>query len=263
MLNLLKKTLNPGSSKPSLAENVKGLIFDLDGTLCNSLSEIKAACDHALWELEKRPPFPTENYALFAGNGNRMLLARVLMAADIRARGEMAPVSTSLQLADPEKDAGRVAKAVALKLNYEEEQSVNGTSNVTAFPGAVSLLQAAASSGLKLAVLSNKTQTGVIRTVKALFDGIDFVDVIGAAEGMPLPKPEPETLLALVRKMGLTPSECAMIGDTDVDMQTAKGAGTHSVGVTWGFRPASELKANHADHVVDSFGALQTLLIKN
>jgi phosphoglycolate phosphatase-like HAD superfamily hydrolase len=70
-------------------EGIKAVVFDLDGTLCDSLADIKAACDAALWTLERREPFTLQNYALFAGNGDRMLLARVLAAADARARGDM------------------------------------------------------------------------------------------------------------------------------------------------------------------------------
>lgn len=260
---LQKKGLAPKAAKAPLNETVKGVIFDLDGTLCNSLAEIKEASDHALWALEKRPPFPIENYALFAGNGNRMLLARVLMAADIRARGEMAPVSTALQTADPDKDSERVAKAVALKIAFEDDLSASGKSKVQAFSGAAGFLSSASSAGLKVAVLSNKTQAAVSRTVKALFDGVDFVDVIGATDGAPPPKPDPATLLSLVHKMGFEPGECAMIGDTDVDMKTASAAGVCGVGVTWGFRDQSELKSSGAQHVVSNFEMLQGLLIKS
>jgi phosphoglycolate phosphatase len=263
MLNLLgrRPTKAPATAAADLKRTVKALVFDLDGTLCDSLAEIKAACDHTLWALEKRPPFPLENYALFAGNGNRLLLARVLMAADLRARGEMAPVSTALQMANPNDDAERVARAVVLKMQFEDEQSVEGKSQVEAFPGALEMLQAAAAKGLKIAVLSNKTQVGVSRTVGAAFGGIAFEDVIGAVDGAPPPKPEPATLLGLVANMGLTPRDCVMIGDTDVDMKTAVNAGAHGIGVTWGFRDAAELKESGAEFVVKSFAELQKLLL--
>lgn len=262
MLGFIKKAMAPKETKLALNETVKGIVFDLDGTLCNSLEEIKEACDHALWTLEKRPPFSLENYALFAGNGDRMLAARLLMAGDIRARGEMAPVSSALQMADPDKDAERVAKAVALKTAYEEDLGATGKSKVEAFSGAAALLSAASSAGLKVAVLSNKRQAPVSRIVNAVFSGINFVDVVGAIDGAPPPKPDPAALLAIVRKMGLEPSQCAMIGDTDVDMKTATAAGVCGVGVTWGFRDESELKSSGAQHVVSNMSMLQGLLIK-
>lgn len=258
----MKKAMAPKEEKLPLNETVKGIVFDLDGTLCNSLEEIKEACDHALWTLEKRPPFPVENYALFAGNGDGMLLARVLMAADIRARGDMAPVSTALQMADPAKDAERVAKAVALKTAYEDDLGTSGKSKVEEFSGATALLKAASNAGLKIAVLSNKRQPAVSRTVEAVFSGIKFLDAIGATDGAPPPKPDPAALLAIVQKMNLQPRECAMIGDTDVDMKTATAAGVCGVGVTWGFRDQSELKSSGAQHVVSNMSMLQGLLIK-
>lgn len=262
MLGLMKRAMAPKETKSPLNETVKGIVFDLDGTLCDSLEEIKEACDHALWTLEKRPPFPVENYALFAGNGDRMLLARVLMAADIRARGEMAPVSSALQTADPDKDAERVSKAVALKTAYEENLGAAGKSKVEAFAGASALLSAARSAGVKVAVLSNKRQAPVSRTVRAAFGDIDFVDVVGATEGAPPPKPDPAALLAIVQKMRLEPSQCAMVGDTDVDMKTATAAGVCGVGVTWGFRDESELKSSGAQHVASSMSMLHGLLLK-
>lgn len=153
-----------------------------------------------------------------------------------------------------------MARAVALKVKFEDERAAAGETKAAAFAGAVELVEAAVRRGVKVCVLSNKAQAAVTRTVEALFPGVAFAAVVGAVDGAPPPKPAPDVLLRIIGEAGVDASQVVFVGDTDVDMQTAKGAGVASVGVTWGFRRSDELRRNGAGKVAESFSDLEAIL---
>lgn len=187
------------------------------------------------------------------GEGNEILVAHILTAADALAAGSMAPVSTALQSANIASiDAKRMADFVAAKTKYEDDHFETGKSPVAAFPGCFKLLKNLNDRGNPIAVLSNKRKEAVVRTCPSVFKGISLVAVEGAAEGAPAPKSSTQARLDIIQSFDLPASSVAMIGDTMIDMQAGRAAGAICVGITYGFRRGDELTENGADRLCNS-----------
>lgn len=112
---------------------------------------------------------------------------------------------------------------------------------------------------MKLAVASNKFQAGTEKLIRKFFPDTDFVAVYGQREGVPL-KPDTQVVDTIISQAGVGRSECVMVGDSCVDMQTAHNAGITAVGVSWGFRPRAELEENRADYIADTAEQLTAIL---
>ena len=146
------------------------------------------------------------------------------------------------------REGVELEKALAL---YEEEYSKCYAEKTYAYDGmneALSLLKR--ETGVKLAVLSNKQDKFVKEIIKKLFPQ-DLFDVVSGLNKMP-PKPDPTSILHIAKKLGVKPQNCFMVGDSDVDIRTAKNAGFTSIGVSWGYRDRSVLEETGADFVVSS-----------
>lgn len=194
------------------------IIFDLDGTLLNTIDDLGCAVNHAL-SLRALPLHSMEEYRTMVGNGVRRLIERAL----------------------PEEAAGLADECLSDFMDYYVEHIDVHT---RPYPGMDALVSRLAEEGCLLAVASNKFQTGTEKLVGKFFPGIDFVAVFGNRPGAPL-KPDP----ALIREIaGLARERCRedvnilMIGDSDTDMKTAANAGIASVAVCWGFRSRKELE---------------------
>lgn len=221
----------------------RAVIFDLDGTLCDSLSDIAAATNFAL-EALGRATFSVDDYRTMAGNGNELLLQRALTRSS--PNGEV-------------PDPATVAKGVVLKMAYQD--GVDGHKTTRVFPGIPEMLHALQDAGIAVAVLSNKTEDSVRMVVAEMFPTVQWVYVAGARVDTPL-KPDPMAALRIVNECmpGVEPSDCAFVGDTDVDMKTAIAAGMMPIGVPWGFRTESELRANGAVAVVEKAQEIVSLV---
>lgn len=214
---------------------IKACIFDLDGTLLNTLSTIGGYLNEVL-SAEGIPPFPLERYKYFVGNGARTLVKRALEAANaLTDEREERVFARYTRLYDSAPNAGTAPYA-----------------------GIIDLLAVLKARGIKVAVLSNKPDFAT-RSVVASFFG-DLVAVAhGGREGIPL-KPAPDGALALLEELSVTAEECLYIGDTGVDMDTARAAELFGIGVTWGFRERAELEAHGARAVIDEPLALTAYL---
>ena len=211
------------------------VIFDLDGTLIDSLEDIASAINYALAKLG-RSTFETQRFKTIAGGGNRMCFKRALGTDD------------------PEL----ISRAVALKLAYEKE---HGHPHSKPYEGIDAMLRRLKEKGIRMAVLSNKTEHAVKSVVdKGFRESEMFEQVVGAREDTPL-KPDPTAAKRIVQRLRVDPTRCVYIGDTDVDMKTGKAAGLFTVGVTWGFRTAHELKTNGADAIVNTPSDIIELLL--
>ncbi len=200
-------------------------LFDLDGTLVDSIGDIAASMNHSLTQ-HGLPPHPVAAYLQFVGEGVMMLVRR----------------------ATPE---GREALHSSVLASYRAHYAEHLFDQTRPFPGLPSVLELLAAERVRLAVLSNKAEAFTQQLVAGLLPGIPFKAVHGERPGVPR-KPDPTAALALAAQLGVEPVDCAFVGDTPVDMDTARAAGMYSIGVTWGFRSAAELRAHGARALVAS-----------
>ena len=205
----------------------KAVIFDLDGTLSDSIHSIKYCADKTLAEYGFGP-FSEKEYCYFIGDGAANLIKRALKASG----------DTELVYFE---------KAFAL---YREIFRENCMYQVTPYEGIRELLATLKERGIRIAVLSNKPHAETIRVVEELF-GEGYFDVIfGQREGIAI-KPSPQGALEILKQLKLAPEDILYLGDTSTDMKTGKGAGFFTVGALWGFRDREELEEHHADAIID------------
>lgn len=206
---------------------VKLAIFDLDGTLLNTIGDLAASCDAVLWQ-NGLPQHTTDEYRQMVGCG----ILRLVEAA----------IPEYLRL--PEYVEKVRQDFVAYYTNHIDLHT-------HPYEGIPQLIESLADRGVKIAVASNKFQAGTEQLIRSFFPDVEFVAVLGQREGIPL-KPDPQIDREIIAAAGVEPSETMHIGDSGVDMQTAKAAGVRAVGVTWGFRSREELEEGGADAIVDS-----------
>ena len=202
--------------------HIKAAVFDLDGTLTNTLNDIATAMNRSL-RLHGLPEFSVDEYRYLVGDGAKKLAQRA-----VRDRQELA------------ESVRRASQA------YYQEHTLDTT---RPYPGIPELLQALTERGIQVCVLSNKPHADTCGVVRHFFPEIPFAQIRGQVEGVPV-KPDPTGALMIARALGLKPEAFVYLGDTNVDMRTAVNAGMHPVGVTWGFRPAEELAQAGAEHLI-------------
>jgi phosphoglycolate phosphatase len=210
-------------------------IFDLDGTLLNTIGDLAVGCDHML-SLRGLPTHTYEEYCSFVGNGIMRLVERAL--------------PEELRTADYIKSARR--DFVDFYIEHIDAHTVP-------YEGMVELINLLQQRGAKLAVASNKFQAGTEKLIKKFFPAIEWVEICGNREGVPL-KPDTALVDMILEKAGIEREGCVMIGDSGVDIQTARNAGIRSVGVSWGFRSREELEENGADYIADNADELLQIL---
>lgn len=221
--------------------NIQALIFDLDGTLLDTLQDIAISANLALAQCG-RAQHDIEAYRTFVGNGMEMLFRRAL-AAEAAAKG-IAPFTNDIVHAALER----------MQATYAE----HGNDTTAAYAGIMDMLHELKARGIPLAILSNKPHPFTLQVVAEHFSADLFAMVAGANPHVPH-KPDPSAALAMAKSWGLAPESVAFVGDSDVDMKTARAAGMLAVGCPWGFRGAAELQAAGADIVLESPSALLKL----
>ena len=205
---------------------IKAIIFDLDGTLTDTLATIAHFGNFAL-ESCGLPAIPVNRYRRLVGNGRDLLIHRMLAEHN----------------ADTDENYQRVGAI------YDREYEADVLYGTKPYAGILPLLDALKSAGLLLCVLSNKPHNVVCGIVDKIF-GNRFDIVYGQRTGIPI-KPSPEGTLDICRELSLQPSECLFAGDTHIDIETAKNAHMASVGVLWGFRDFAELQTAGADYIIE------------
>ncbi len=205
----------------------KACIFDLDGTLTDTLESITYSVNVTLQRLGLGQ-ITQEQCKAFVGNGARYLMERALEASG-------------------DREADQIEEAMKV---YGEVFKEHCTYHVTPYEGIVEMLLSLKQQGLPLAVLSNKPHLQARDVVETFFEPGMFSYVQGQREGIPR-KPDPMAAIDIAKRLQVEPKECVYIGDSDVDMQTGNAAGMATVGVTWGFRTKEVLVANGAHHTID------------
>ena len=204
----------------------KLVIFDLDGTLLNTIADLAQSTNHALKTLGY-PTHDTEAYNFMVGNGINKLFERALP--------------------EGHKDVAEVLRIRASFVPYYNE---HGAERTVPYPGIPELLTALQAHGLKLAVASNKYQEATLGLVAHFFPSIRFEAVLGQRREVPS-KPNPRIVEEICALSGTERPDVLYVGDSGVDMETAANACVEVVGVTWGCRPRTELERYHPDWLVD------------
>ena len=210
-------------------------IFDLDGTLLDTIGDLAAACDYMI-ALRQLGDHTLEEYRKMVGNGITNLVSRAL-PAELR--------STEY-----------VERARRDFLEYYCDHIDIYTRPYDGIHEVVRILQ---ERGWSLAVASNKFDEGTKRLVAKFFPDINFQAVHGNREGFPL-KPDKALLDIIISECNSSPELCYMIGDSGVDIECAKSVGAHSIGCSWGFRPRAELEEHGAEVIADNTSELLQIL---
>ncbi len=212
-----------GMSKKAV---IKAVIFDLDGTLSDSIASIKYSADRALGEFGYGP-FTERQYQYFVGDGAANLVKRALIEGGDR------------ELVHFESAFARYKEIFREYCMYQ----------VKPYDGIRELLAALKERGIKIAVLSNKPHANTIAVIEKLF-GRDYFDKIQGQTDHIAIKPSPEGVFLILNEWGMTPGDVLYLGDTATDMRTGKGAGAFTVGALWGFRERDELEEGGADALI-------------
>ncbi len=203
--------------------DIRAVLFDLDGTLADTLADLANATNWALLQLGC-PPCPVDSYRYKLGDGARELCARAL----------------------PADKQGLTDDVLRLMREHYDEHCFDLT---RLYPGIAELVSALAERRLQLAVLSNKPDHFTKRVIAHYFKPSPFAIVRGQLPNVPL-KPDPTAALHIAQELGIPPAHWLYLGDTNTDMHTARAAGMHPAGVLWGFRDRAELLESGAEHIL-------------
>lgn len=215
---------------------MKLAIFDLDGTLLDTIADLAAATNFALAHYG----FPThkeEEYKFFVGNGINKMFERAL----------------------PE-DKRNEEYITKLRSQFVPYYDVHNSDLSRPYPGMVELLKELQRNNIAIGVASNKYQEAAVKLVLQFFPGVDFALILGQREGVPS-KPDPTIAYEIIEHTGIGKEDTVYIGDSCVDMQTGKNAGVTTVGVSWGFRPKAELESYNPDFIADNADELRKYLL--
>lgn len=212
----------------------RSVIFDLDGTLIDSLHDIALCANEVLKELG-HPTYKIEKYKDFVGDGAKILMENAM------------PHHAK------QSDSDRALK------RFKEVYDLEIHNNTKPYDGIHELLKKLEEKKFKIGILSNKPHEFTIRYAKNLFSDINFHEVHGQKEHIPK-KPEPVGAVNIAKSFDIPCGEIFYVGDTGTDMQTAKGAGMIAIGVLWGFRDEDELLLHGADYIVNNPNELWEIL---
>lgn len=212
----------------------KLVLFDLDGTLIDTLEDLAEAVNHAL-RLRGYPLHSLEEYRRMVGHGVRNLVLQAL----------------------PEALQGDDALIDAALADFKAYYTAHIDVHTRPYPGMQDLLGDLHAAGVRMAVASNKFQAGTEQLIHEFFPEIPFVAILGNREGYPL-KPDPEIVGEVLRAAGLPREAAILVGDSGTDMKTAENGGIAAIAVGWGYRP---MEASEKYRFAESVTELRTLLL--
>jgi phosphoglycolate phosphatase len=204
----------------------KAALFDLDGTLLDTLDDLADSANAALKTLHY-PIHPTDAYRYFVGDGMRTLVERIM----------------------PERSSEK--QIVECEDIFKKMYAAHWADKTRPYQGVEAMLSGLLNLGRRLAILSNKPDEFTRMCVKKFFPADLFACIRGQRDDVPK-KPDPAGALMIAEKLGLPPGDILYVGDTATDMRTGKRAGMKTAGVLWGFRGRDELEANGADYIVST-----------
>ncbi|MBR1483364.1 MAG: HAD-IA family hydrolase [Ruminococcus sp.] len=214
---------------------IKIAVFDLDGTLVDSLTDLALSVNKGL-KKAGLPEQPLKKYNHFVGNGRAMLIRRAI--------GEGCTEAQFQSVLD----------------TFDAEYRLHCNDNTTAYPGCAAMLRRLTENGVQTAVLSNKPDEFIAAILRKLYPDHSFLEAWGQKPQYQC-KPDKEALHAMLALHRLTPDDCVYIGDSDVDVVTARNSGVQMAGVSWGFRGRAELLSAGAPFVADTAEELTEYLL--
>ena len=200
-------------------------VFDMDGTILNTLDDLTDATNHALRTFGY-PEHSIEEVRFFVGNGIAKLIERAT------------PAGTSEE------------ERVRVRAEFMDYYKIHSADKTGPYPGINDLLKKLRAAGVRTAVVSNKPDVAVRELVKTYYDGL-FDAAVGDMEGQAV-KPAPDMCLKVFKKLGMGPEKAVYIGDSDTDIQTARNAGLDEILVSWGFRGRQFLTEHGAKNICDT-----------
>ena len=216
-------------------KRIKAIIFDLDGTLVNTLDDLKIACETVIKEYGRNYEWTEADYKHFVGNGLKKLVERAF--------------DHTLSETELDEAFGKVS-AIYNEIKLDHAYSYDGIKDV---------LEELKEKGIKLAVVTNKPNNAAKDMVFKIFNQNTFDLITGAIDGIPH-KPAPDSTLNTLNTLGFTPDEAIYIGDSNVDMQTARNAGIKAIGVLWGFRTRQELEKEAPFRIISKPEAIVNII---
>lgn len=214
---------------------ISAVIFDLDGTLLDTLEDIFDVVNSVL-NSNGMPERSIDEIRLAVGRGVEELVRKL-----IPSRSETG--ESVMKISDQ------------IRKTYLEQGSVK----TRPYPGINEVLKSLQAKQVPMAVLTNKPQESAEKVVGIYFSDISFISINGVKPGCPM-KPSPEVVIPVIEKLGVLPGNTLMVGDSDIDMDTAVNAGMIAVGVSWGFREGSLLLDHGAEYIINSPQEILTLL---
>ena len=203
---------------------IKAVIFDMDGTVCDTISSIAYFGNNALNKYGL-PSIPRDRYKILVGNGAKVLVERMIA-----------------------ETGGRDDLFDAVYEEYSETYNNDFLYLTEPYEGVLDMLDSLNKAGIRCTILSNKPDETAKKVSDSLFG--DSIEICyGGRSGKPL-KPDPQVVLEMLDEMGISKDECLYVGDTATDMKTGKSAGLFTIGVLWGFRDREELEGASADLIV-------------
>lgn len=207
--------------------NIKCIIFDLDGTLVNTIDDLGLACDYLLKKQGIMPEWTKDDYKCFVGNGARLLVSRAFKE----------------RLTEAELDE----QYSLFKVKYNEIK----LDNAHAYEGMPEIVIQLKNNGYKLAVCTNKPNEAAVDMVEKIYGKNVFDFILGASDDIPK-KPAPDMADIILKRLDVKADECVWIGDSSVDIESAGNIGCKSIAVTWGFRSRESLTLSVPSMIIDT-----------